>query len=610
MARFGFCGATYQAQSLNANAQRCVNLYLEHDESGSGKSEWQMYNTPGLALFAFTVGRNRSNGIYQGNGRCFFVADAELYELLADGTVNDIAAVGNDGTPVQMANSETQLLILSAGKMYGFTLSTSTFLGQVGALLGSISQIAYSDGFFFALVANSQTVFQSNPLDVQTWPGNQFTIVSVFPDNIISMNVSQRELWFRGATKSVSYANTGAVPFAFTPNLSGYMEEGTAAQWAEVRLDNTLFWLSQNERGSLVAYRLNGYNPLRVSKYAIENQWQGYSVTSDALGWSYEDRGHKFWVIYFPTQNATWVYDVASGEWHERTWLNPATGQPEGHLAISHTFAFGRHLVGDRRNGNIYQMNIGFVDDDGYPIQRLRRAPHISTEQYRIRHHQLQIDVEAGENPSPAPLVGVTATRIHVGAGTNVPIGNLGSLDVVVMALMLDGSRKIASFTNLINDTSDQQMFTLPPLPNVSSWRFYFAATGTATTYVVTLPVNSATAGYTYSTLLGGFYYLGPATLSATGVLLSFLIGPLNPALIVRWSDDGGHTYGNEHIVNVGGVGQYSWRAILWQLGMARDRVYEVSCSDPIAWRFIDAYLQADGFQPTERLTAQLRKQA
>lgn len=82
--------------------------------------------------------------------------------------------------------------------------------------------------------------------------------------------------------------------------------------------------------------------------------------------------------------------------------------------------------------------------------------------------------------------------------------------------------------------------------------------------------------------------------------------------LMLRWSDDGGHLYSNEHILSIGAVGQYAFRCYLNRLGRSRDRIFEVSCSDPIPWRFVDAYLMARGeageYKPTERYASQIRK--
>lgn len=58
-----------------------------------------------------------------------------------------------------------------------------------------------------------------------------------------------------------------------------------------------------------------------------------------------------------------------------------------------------------------------------------------------------------------------------------------------------------------------------------------------------------------------------------------------DPKLTLRWSDDGGHTWSNEHYATLGFLGQYGKRVIWRRLGMTnklRDRVYEVSGSDPV----------------------------
>ncbi len=64
------------------------------------------------------------------------------------------------------------------------------------------------------------------------------------------------------------------------------------------------------------------------------------------------------------------------------------------------------------------------------------------------------------------------------------------------------------------------------------------------------------------------------------------------PQLMLRWSDDGGMTWSNEHWVTAGAVGNYGMRALFNRLGNGRDRVFELVVSDPVAWRIVEAYLQ------------------
>ena len=65
-----------------------------------------------------------------------------------------------------------------------------------------------------------------------------------------------------------------------------------------------------------------------------------------------------------------------------------------------------------------------------------------------------------------------------------------------------------------------------------------------------------------------------------------------DPQIGLRWSDDGGHVWSNTHLADAGQVGEYRDRAIWRRLGRSRDRIYEISVSDPIPWRIIDAFLE------------------
>lgn len=67
-----------------------------------------------------------------------------------------------------------------------------------------------------------------------------------------------------------------------------------------------------------------------------------------------------------------------------------------------------------------------------------------------------------------------------------------------------------------------------------------------------------------------------------------------NPQFILRWSNDGGSTFGNDHLVNIGKVGKYKNRAIKRRLGYARDRVYEVEVTDPVYRAIVSAELNAE----------------
>ena len=68
-----------------------------------------------------------------------------------------------------------------------------------------------------------------------------------------------------------------------------------------------------------------------------------------------------------------------------------------------------------------------------------------------------------------------------------------------------------------------------------------------------------------------------------------------NPQAMLRWSNDGGSTWSNEYWTSIGRMGKYANRAIWRRLGTARDRVFEVSITDPVKAVIVSANLTATG---------------
>jgi hypothetical protein len=67
-----------------------------------------------------------------------------------------------------------------------------------------------------------------------------------------------------------------------------------------------------------------------------------------------------------------------------------------------------------------------------------------------------------------------------------------------------------------------------------------------------------------------------------------------DPLVLLRLSRDGGQTWGEELRLPAGRLGDYTARVIARRLGQARDTVFEVVVSDPIAWSLVGAWLDLD----------------
>lgn len=65
------------------------------------------------------------------------------------------------------------------------------------------------------------------------------------------------------------------------------------------------------------------------------------------------------------------------------------------------------------------------------------------------------------------------------------------------------------------------------------------------------------------------------------------------PVATLSWSDDGGHTWSNEHEASLGAMGAYKSRVRWTRLGVARDRVFRVATSEPVAVSWLGAEFDA-----------------
>ncbi|WP_460918270.1 hypothetical protein, partial [Staphylococcus aureus] len=74
--------------------------------------------------------------------------------------------------------------------------------------------------------------------------------------------------------------------------------------------------------GQTIVLEGSSYQAHRISTNAIENEIRGYANITDAIGMIYQTEGHVFYVLTFPSADATWVYDKATQLWHQRCWTD------------------------------------------------------------------------------------------------------------------------------------------------------------------------------------------------------------------------------------------------------------------------------------------------
>lgn len=569
---FGFVGDSYQAPMTLQDAQDCINFYLERDPHQDAKMPNALLGAPGLNPVAQLVtGQVRGFWVLPGSQQALAVSGNMLYLITiatpatqtapptfaasAVGTLltnsgpvtmrdNGVAQNGEggyclivdglfgyyyllSGTPVvnkftgSVSNGQT-LITLPGALPNGLIVASTPTLTDTGGVIppgttitsvdtigltitmsqpatgnsfsdlislnipvfGRITdpgflgaqRIAFIEGWLILNQPGTRTFYTTGPTPYQIlFPGLFFALKDSSTDNLITLFENNRELWLVGERTSEVWFNAGGANFAFERIPGVGPQIGCAAVNSISRGGAQLVWLGRNEQGQNIVVCTNQYSFTRISNHAVEHAITSYPVVSDAIGYCYEEEGHLFYMLIFPTADTTWCYDFVSQTWAKRLSWDTVNGVYHRHRSNCYMDFGDVRLVGDYQTGQIHQMSRAYYTDAGAPLRALRRSPPIWERENRERvfHSQLQIEFTPG-------------VGLQSGQGAN-------------------------------------------------------------------------------------------------------------PQAMLRWSDDGGFRWSNEHWTSIGAAGATANRAMWRQLGRARDRVYEVVISDPVPRDIIGATLYAEG---------------
>lgn len=393
MAKIALVGGSYTERSLPWDAQRTVNLYPTADQQG-GSEVSALYGTPGLSLFA-TAGTGPVRGSYAAaNGRVFVVSGSLLYEVLSNGTTTSRGSLNTSSGIVTIAENGFQLGICDGDKVYMFTYATNIFGIVTDTDLPSAGAIDFIDGYFVVNQNNTGKFFISGLNDGTTWDPLDFATAESSPDKLNRAMNFLGQLGLFGSQSLEIWRDTGAALFPFS-RISGAATIGTIAPYTVRSIDTSIYWVGSNDEGTGIVYTAQGFQPKRISTSPIEEILQAVTQPELLYSWHYQQDGHVFYVISGSDLPTSLVYDLSTQLWHERAYLN-SNGNYEQHLASCCIYAFGKHLVGSRKDGKIYTMSQAFFSDNGDPLPWKRVYTHLQDEQKQHRYSQLDIFVETG----------------------------------------------------------------------------------------------------------------------------------------------------------------------------------------------------------------------
>jgi hypothetical protein len=440
-----FTGGSYSRNNLYVDSERLINLYPETSGRGEhNRTPMRLMSTPGLTLLTdlSTLNANITGPIYDlitvttvsggGAQRTYALVGGTpssgifLVEYRGAAPPVVIGAplpilgnpVGSLQQPKLVSCGQDQILLINGNPSAGAVLATGAVYniatGTVNTMFSAFTpgwlgaaDADFLDGYVVAAQPNSQTFFISGLQDALNYDPLDIAVENDAPDTVVAIRVIHRDVFVFGKSRILVWNDTGAAAFPFSRNNSATIEVGCLGPRTVVKLNDTLFWLGRDQRGGIQAWKMQGYNALRISTPAIEAEWQNFYFTAafpesnlfNVQCYAYQEEGHQFYVINFPNTAAaaggfTRVFDDTEGLWHERQSMQDDNTYSGCCLPRCHTFSplYG-HIVGSRTSAKLYYQDRTEGKEEGKSILRVRSAPHLYQGSKRNYYKQMVLDI-------------------------------------------------------------------------------------------------------------------------------------------------------------------------------------------------------------------------
>ena len=459
---FGFYGGDNTAPDPTQNRQLCINYYA-HVDPQNAKETVALLGCPGLTQLSAAAGGGApgfSSNItqwpkpYSGTNLpvrgCWPLPGGQqalvvigLYCYLANNVfqLTQVGTLSTQAGPVCIRDNNIGGYAVLVDGPYGYlyNIATQVFTQITDPAFLGADTVAYIDGWWIFNQPGTQTFYTNFPQYGTGFSGSYFALKDAASDNLMAVFESKESLWLVGEKTTEVWYDAGGQYFPFQRLVGTLMQFGTKATASVARFSaggqDGLIMFGRSDRGENVIIRTQGFAGEVVSTPAFGDEVATYSVTSDAIGYTYQEDTHEFYVLTFPTADVTWCYDAQSGLLHKRLSYDPYSQKFNRHRSNCYMNFQGKRVVGDYQCGSLHWLTRTSFTDAGWPLLAKRRSPHIwdKGQRGRVFMASLQVDFTPGVGNASGlganPQAALTISRDGgntFGMKWPAPIGQIG----------------------------------------------------------------------------------------------------------------------------------------------------------------------------------------
>jgi len=389
-------GGAYADDCKPWSVQDVVNRIPVNAEREGTRTPAMLRDLPGCATFAVLGTDAPIRGMHSAEGLLLVVSGTSLFKLTTIGTVTNIGTIPGVGR-VSFAHNQitggNEVAIGNGQSGYVYNTKAGTLTQITDSGFPGAKVVDFVDGYIVGVEPSGRFWYWSDLVNAGSYNAIDRSEAESQPDRIVSLKVSHREVVVFGERTTEFFRNVGTGTGTFQRIDGSEMEVGCAATHSVARLDNSLFWLGNDG----CVYRLNGYQPVRISTHAME-QAISRCTLSQAYAYTFEDRGHKVYYLTF-TDGQTWGYDVATQEWHRRESYGLGFWRMADLVRWN-----GAWIGGDYSNGKLYQLDWALSNEAGIVMERRRVFAVTHNDENRFVLNAVKIRYNTGITRESPPL--------------------------------------------------------------------------------------------------------------------------------------------------------------------------------------------------------------
>lgn len=286
---------------------------------------------------------------------------------------------------VFIAENNANEIVISenTSNIYIFNYDLQTFTKvDVGFRVGYITFI---DGYIVAPELDTHRWRLSDLNNAASFPFDTQHVgeLESRPDIVVACETLERQLFIFGQNVTEVWLDLprGIPSFPFQRQNSISIEYGCISQNTIASGFHRLVWLGSNEYSGPTILVSTGGAPQKIATDGIDFELDKLEKPEDSFGFLFEEGGHIYYQITFPSDNVSYAYDF-----DEQSFFNVTDHNLNAHIARKISFFNNRHLFITDKDGGLYEMSSELFtyketddtqepEDDGFTIPRIRITP-------------------------------------------------------------------------------------------------------------------------------------------------------------------------------------------------------------------------------------------